>query len=1088
MATSDSPTAGVPAYAELCAQSCFSFLRGASEPDALVARAAELGYTAIAIADEASVSGSVRAHLAARDWPGLRLLHGARFALADRPLEFVALVRNRQGWAQLCGLISQARRNAAKGQARLESAMLETCPLPDCSLIWLPSPEQPETDLHTQGQWLRSLAGDRLWLGASLHLRADDRAWLHQLQALSALLRIPGVACGQVLMARRSDKPLADLLTAIRLGRPLAECGQQLALNAERHLRSRLQLAQLFPEGWMAATQQVAQSCSFSLDELRYEYPDEIVPAGLSPTQWLRHLTEEGLRHRYPAAQFPEGIPPSVRRQVEHELALIAELRYEPYFLTVYDIVAFARGQGILCQGRGSAANSAVCYCLGITEVDPARMSMLFERFISRERNEPPDIDIDFEHQRREEVIQYLYQKYGRERAALAAALICYRPRSALRDAGKALGIAAPWIDAAAEGRSWWEGHEIRPDRLQAGLEEAEARLSALPQARPLPPLPSPSALALWARMAGELLGLPRHLSQHVGGFVIARHRLSDLVPVENAAMAERSVIQWDKDDIDALGLLKVDVLALGMLSALRRALAFIGETKRGLPGPMPMQDIPPEDPETYAMISKADTVGVFQIESRAQMSMLPRMRPACFYDLVIEVAIVRPGPIQGGMIHPYLRRRQGLEAVDYPGPEVREALARTLGVPIFQEQVMQLAVLAAGFTPGEADQLRRAMAAWKRKGGLGPFHRKVVDGMTSRGYSAEFAERVFAQIEGFGEYGFPESHAASFALLVYVSCWIKRHHPDAFLAALLNSQPMGFYAPAQLIRDAQSHGVVVLPVDVQTSEAQSHLEPLQAKDAPGGSGLWAVRLGLDRIGQLSAEAAQRIVAARAAGPFEGVEDLAHRAQLDRRDLQALAASGALSGLSGHRHQAQWEASGVHRLKGLLSRVPSTELPIEADALPRPTDADDVMNDYASLGLSLGQHPMAFVRSHLRQLCRSQTAAELQKCADRELVRASGIVTHRQRPGTARGLIFMSIEDETGSIQLVVPPETLERCKWAVLQGQMVTAYGQWQRPHRLGAEASAKTSTIWVGRLEDHTAVLHRVLGEVRTTSRDFH
>lgn len=1061
-------------YAELVCRSNFSFLQAASHPEDLVARAHALGYKALALTDEASVSGSVRAHLAGESL-GIQVIHGAQFVLTNG-LRLVFLVRNRAGWAELCRLITLGRRRSDKGCYTLCPEDFESNTMANCLALWLPSPDQAEPSLHPEGRWIKAQFGDRSSLAYSLSLRADDRAWQQQLITLGALLRMPLVATGDVLMHRRSQKSLADLLTAIRMGCSVAECGKALTANAERALQPRLRMARRYPPEHLQASLMLASQCHFSLSELRYEYPDEIVPSGLTPAQWLRHLTEEGARQRFPLHQFPEGMPAKVRQQIEHELRLIADLQYEPYFLTVYDIVAFARSRGILCQGRGSAANSAVCYCLGITEVDPSRMSMLFERFISKERNEPPDIDVDFEHQRREEVIQYLYTKYGRERAALTAALIRYRPRSALRDSGKALGLDPVVIDLAAKGRSWWEGKSIVSTGLKTSVDEGLARLAQMPQAQALPSTPSEAALQQWADMANHLLGFPRHLSQHVGGFVIARHSLSELVPIENAAMAERSIIQWDKDDIDALGLLKVDVLALGMLSAIQRSLQFVGQ-KMGRATPLPMQEVPAEDEATYQMIQAADTVGVFQIESRAQMSMLPRLKPACFYDLVIEVAIVRPGPIQGGMVHPYLRRRQGLEPVEFPSPAVREALERTLGVPIFQEQVMQLAILAAGFTPGEADQLRRAMAAWRRRGSLGPFEDRLISGMLMRGYSRDFAERVFAQIQGFGEYGFPESHAASFALLVYVSCWLKCHHPDAFLAALLNSQPMGFYAPAQLVRDARAHGVEVRGVDVQFSEVGSSLEPPTRADQPPPQ-CWPVRLGLSRVAHLSQEAMERVVYARTQhGRFQSIEDLAQRAELSRTDLQALAAANALEGLAGHRHAASWMAAGHEPMKGVLQPTQVQEPPLAGGLLPEPTEADSLVSDYASLGLTLGRHPIALIRDQLRERFKSVPAIELRQMPSGRLARATGLVTHRQRPGTAKGVVFMTLEDETGSVNLIVWPDVLARFKQACLQGQVITAYGRWQTQHLVSL------------RIEDHTALLAQALGGlVQRKSRDFH
>ena len=1078
-------------YAELVCRSNFCFLKAASHPEDLVARAHALGYKALAITDEATVSGSVRAHLAAKSL-GLTLIHGSQFELTDLPGRLTLLVKNREGWRELCRLISLSRQSSEKGQYCLRREQLKSLSLANTLALWSPqlfrSQALNNEGLLSAGQWLKSLWGAQLALGYVRHLKADDKHWLYQLEDLAGLLRLPLVAVGDVLMHRRKDKPLADMLTAIRLGEPIAQLGQRLAVNAEQYLRPRHRLTQLYPPALMQASLALAEQCLFSLDELRYEYPDEIVPAGLTPRQWLRHLTEDGIRRRYPESSYAQGLPAGVRQQIEHELELIHELNYEPYFLTVYDIVAFARSRGILCQGRGSAANSAVCYCLGITEVDPARMNMLFERFISKERNEPPDIDVDFEHHRREEVIQYIYGKYGRERAALAAALVRYRPRSALRDSGKALGIHSHLVDLAAKGRSWWDGKQICAEGLKESLTQGLTQSAGNKELQAATEgqlsIPSDTQLEQWAVLSSQLMGFPRHLSQHVGGFVIARYSLHDLVPTENASMAERSVIQWDKDDIDALGLLKVDVLALGMLSAIAHALVFVGQKQhpdKPLGArPMAMQDIPAEDPATYAMITAADTLGVFQIESRAQMSMLPRLKPQCFYDLVIEVAIVRPGPIQGGMVHPYLRRRQGLEPVDYPSPSVKQALERTLGVPIFQEQVMQLAILAAGFTAGEADQLRRAMAAWRHRGSLGPFQEKLVDGMLSRGYSRDFAERVFAQIQGFGEYGFPESHAASFALLVYVSCWLKCHHPDAFLAALLKAQPMGFYAPAQLVRDARAHGVVVHPVDVKTSQVFASLEPIDDQ--------WAVRLGLHQVAHLTQEAMHRIDQARTARQFRSVDDLAGRAELSRQDLQALAAAGALQSLGNDRHQAHWLTTGHDRLPGVLQDAAcEQELPA-ASLLPVPTEAQNLIADYASLGLSLGRHPLALLRKELKERFQSRPAIELQELGHQQLARASGLVTHRQRPGTAKGVVFITLEDETGSINLIIWPDVLKKYKQAVLHGQLLTAYGRWQRDQTIASDAPGQVTNLVALRIEDHTPLLAQRLGEMASSSRDFH
>jgi len=960
---------------------------------------------------------------------------------------------SRRGYGNLSQWITVARRRAPKGQYQALMSDLEgrvphlptLAGLPDClALLYTPEVlacDQPFETLFAHALWLKAWFGSgvgvesRAALALPVLLHPHDTLLVDIVQRVSALTGLPIVAVGSVLMHARSRKPLQDALTATRLKCTVADVGHALAPNAEAHLRPRSRLGALYRPEWLAATLVLAGRCAFSLDELRYEYPREIVPDGHTAASWLRELTEQGVVRRFPA-----GVPPAVRATIEHELALIGQLQYEPYFLTVADLVHWARAQGILCQGRGSAANSAVCYCLGVTEVDPARMSLLFERFISAERNEPPDIDIDFEHQRREEVIQYVYRKYGRHRAALTGVVISYRPRSALRDMGRALGIDLDRIDAVAKSQHWFDGRSINAERLRENGFDPDSPLCKL-----------------WVELTTTLIGFPRHLSQHPGGFVIARDDLARLVPVENAAMEGRSVIQWDKDDLDALGLLKVDLLALGMLSAIKRALVFVGD-KLGVPE-FRMQDVPAEDKPSYQMLCRGDSVGTFQVESRAQMSMLPRLQPRCFYDLVIEVAIVRPGPIQGGMVHPYLRRRNGEEAVDYPSDEVRQALSRTLGVPIFQEQVMQLAILAADFTPGEADQLRRAMAAWKRKGGLGPFHERLVGRMVAKGYEPEYAERIFKQIEGFGEYGFPESHAASFALLVYVSAWLKCHHPDAFLAALLNSQPMGFYAPAQLVRDAREHGVVVLPVDVAVSVWDTVLEG-QAQGP--GDGLRPVRLGLSRISGFPQEAARRLIAARDAAPFASPEDLARRAQLDAGHLALLAGADALAPLAGHRHQAAWAVAGVDTRATPLLRATRTH---EAAAeLPAPDAATTVLADYRSQGLSRTQHPVALLREQLAAF-KVQPAAVLRGYPQGRLARASGIVTHRQRPETAKGVVFVTLEDETGSVNVIVWPAVAEAQRRALLGATLLTVYGIWQREGEV-RHLVART-------LVDHSALL---------------
>jgi error-prone DNA polymerase len=833
---------------------------------------------------------------------------------------------------------------------------------------------------------------------------------------------------------------LQDVQTSIRLGTPVAQLGRALYPNSERHLRAIGRLAKLYPPQLLLETLVIAGRCNFSLDELRYEYPEELVPEGDTPIGHLRKLTAAGAAQR-----FPHGVPENVTSLVDRELKLIEELRFEPYFLTVHDIVRYARKQGILCQGRGSAANSAVCYCLGITEVDPARMQVLFERFISKERNEPPDIDVDFEHQRREEVMQYIYQKYGRDRAALTATLITYRPRSALRDVGKALGLTLDQVERLAKSMAWWDGRRVKAERLrEAGFD------------------PDNPVIQQLTELTHELIGFPRHLSQHTGGFVIDNRKLSRLVPIENAAMAERTVIQWDKDDLDVLGLLKVDVLALGMLSAIRRCLDLINGYRGSR---LTVANIPAEDPKVYDMLCRADSIGVFQVESRAQMAMLPRLKPRCYYDLVVEVAIVRPGPIQGKMVHPYLRRREKTEPVSYPSPAVEQVLTRTLGVSIFQEQVMQLAVVAAGFTPGEADQLRRAMAAWRRKGGLGPFRDKLIAGMLARGYTETYAEQICQQIQGFGEYGFPESHAASFALLVYLSAWFKCHEPAAFTCAMLNSLPLGFYSASQLVQDAVRHSVIVRPIDVQRSDLDCTLEP-------SGNGEPALRLGLSMVKGLSKAAALRIVCARAASGFLDVDDLLIKAELNRKDLGCLAKADALAALAGHRRNALWHTLGVDQPTALLIDAKRPES--QPDLFP-PSEGQDIVADYAHVGLTLRRHPLTLLRATL-QAKKILTATDLKQIQHGQRIRTAGIVTCRQRPGTASGVIFVTLEDETGYSNIVVWRDLAERQRRVLLSSSLMCVDGI--------VERKGEVIHVIAKHLTDHT----RLLGNLVIESRDFH
>ncbi len=1021
-------------YAELHALSNFTFLRGASHPEELVATAAALGYEALAITDECTMSGIVRAHSAAREHGLKKLIIGSELRLPSGR-RLVALARNREGYASLCRLITTARRAAEKGRYELTRHAFEDG-LPGCLVLWVPD---QDFTLDVEDHWLRETFRDRLWIAVELLADGRQGEQLAKLREEGRRLKLPLVAAGDVHMHCRARRILQDAVTAIRHGTTVDNAGFALYPNGERHLRPLEVLRHVYPPALLEESLHIANLVDFSLDELRYEYPDEIVPAGETPATWLRRLTEKGMQQRWPG-----GAPPKVTRLVEHELALIADLGYEPYFLTVYDIVAYARSQGILCQGRGSAANSAVCFCLGITEVDPGRMEMLVERFISKERNEPPDIDVDFEHERREEVIQYIYSKYGRERAALAATVITYRPRSALRDIGKVLGLSELQVGRLARSMQWWDGQSVDDSRiLEAGL------------------APDSPVVRRLLYLVRELIGFPRHLSQHVGGFVISNAPLHELVPVENAAMPERTVIQWEKDDLEELGLLKVDVLGLGMLTAIRRSFELI---RRFDGREYTLATVPAEDPLVYDMICDGDTIGVFQIESRAQMAMLPRLRPRCYYDLVIEVAIIRPGPIQGDMVHPYLRRRNGEEAVDYPSEEVKGVLQRTLGVPIFQEQVMQLAVVAAGFTPGEADQLRRAMAAWKRRGGLGPFEDKLVLGMRERGYDEAFARQIFQQILGFGEYGFPESHSASFALLVYVSSWLKRHEPAAFTCALLNSQPMGFYSGSQLVQDAQRHGVQVRPVDVNRSDWDCSLEAGEAGEA-------MLRLGLRMVKGLAEDDGGRIVTQRAHGPYGSVQALLERTGLERRGLDVLASAGALRALVGDRHRARWAVAGAEKPLPLFPSMARYEA---VPMLRKPTEGQTIVADYRSTGLTLERHPVSLLRRHLGRY-RYVRAADLPGTGDGHAVNVAGLVITKQRPGTASGVIFVTLEDETGQVNVVLWKQVADQYRAELLNARLLGIAGELQ--------VEGQVIHVIARQLVDHSDLL----GDLVVHSRDF-
>ena len=1184
-------------YAEIHAKTNFSFLEGASHPDELVGRAAELGYAALAITDRNSLAGVVRAYAAAKDI-GLKLLIGAEITPQDA-WPVILWATDRAAYGRLARLITCGRRRAPKGQCQLtlddvaqhaEGLLAGVVPyaMPGCGrspdratstteglqeaaetlrstvsagsgdprrsetgdpgcgrspdratstteglqeaaetlrstvsagsgdprrsetgdprrseapLFQSPipnpqslagsrhphrseagvvpcSPQEQAGDDRDEVHQLesyRALFGDRCYLLAELHRGPDDRQRLARLVNLARKARLPLAAAGDVHYHVPQRRPLHDVLTATRYGCTVAEVTEHLFSNGQRHLRPVEEIVTAFhdaPEA-LRHTLEIADRCTFSLAELRYEYPEELAPAGQTPLKYLTQRAWAGARKRY-----PQGIPEKVRQLVEHELCLIAELHYEAYFLTVWDLVRFARRRGILCQGRGSAANSAVCYCLGVTSVDPERMDLLFERFVSRERNEAPDIDVDFEHERREEVLQYLYEKYGRQRAGMTAEVITYRPRSAVRDVGKALGLPAVHIDALAKNLEHFHAVPDLDQRCrEAGIDPESAVGRQL------------------VTLVGWLIGFPRHLSQHTGGMVITRGPLCDMVPIENAAMPDRTVIEWNKDDLDELGILKVDCLALGMLTAIRKCFQLVGQ--HGGPA-LTLANIPPDDPPVYAMIRRADTMGVFQIESRAQMSMLPRLQPCCFYDLVIEVAIVRPGPIQGDMVHPYLRRRSGEEPVTYPSEAIRSVLEKTLGVPLFQEQAMRLAIVAAGFTPGEADQLRRAMGAWRRPGLIDHFHQRLIEGMRAQGLPPEYAEAVFRQIRGFGDYGFPESHAASFALLVYVSAWLKCHYPAAFTAALLNSQPMGFYAPPQLVRDAREHGIEVRPADVNHSHWDCTLE-----EEPGARGqrtggrenaecktpgcelslppsafplppsAFPLRLGFRMLHGMAAVDAQQIEEARRQGPFGSVEDFARRTRLGRAAIARLAKAGAFGSLNLDRRGALWHALAQEPKElPLFDRLPAEDGP--PAALPRMSAAAEVLADYRTAGLSLQSHPLAFLRPALdrRRIARAE---QLKILPNGGPVHVAGIVLVRQRPSTAKGITFVTLEDETGQANLIIRPDVWNRYRQAAHGATLLLASGRLQR--EMGV------IHVLVTRLED----LSPRLAELGSQSRDF-
>jgi len=1023
----------MPRYAELEVTTNFSFLHSASHAEEIARTAAALGLSAIAVTDRNTLAGVVRAHRAAKD-AGIRLLVGARLDLQDAP-SLLCFPTDRAAYARLSQLITLGRRRASKGECEiyLEDVFAHSG---GQLFISLP-PDASGDDYATHLRHLRDIFGRDIWLAARCRYNGNDAARLWELAQLSVETNVPLVATNDVRMHIPDRKPLMDAITCIREHCTIDQAGFRLAANAERHIKPPEEMARLFrrhPEAVMR-TMEIADRCRFSLDELRYEYPDDEAPHGKTPQEELARLAWEGAEGRY-----PDGLPDKVRKQIAYELKLIGELNYAPYFLTVHDVVRYARSQGILCQGRGSAANSAVCYCLGITAIDPARIDLLFERFVSAERNEPPDIDVDFEHERREEVIQYIYEKYGRDRAGLAATVIHYRTRMAVREIGKVMGLSEDTIATLVATVWGWrtEGVESKHIR-EAGLDPDDKRLS------------------LTMRLACELTGFPRHLSQHVGGFVITRGPLSDLVPIANAAMEDRTTIEWDKDDLDTLGILKIDILGLGMLSCIRKAFDLL---QRHYGRKIDLATVPAEDPNVYDMLCEADSIGVFQVESRAQMTMLPRLKPRNFYDLVIEVAIVRPGPIQGDMVHPYLRRRNGEEKVDYPSEELREVLGKTHGVPLFQEQAMKIAIIAGGFTPSEADQLRRAMATFRHTGTIHTFEEKLINGMVANGYDADFAERCFNQIKGFGDYGFPESHAASFALLVYVSSWLKKHYPDVFAAAILNSQPMGFYAPAQLVRDAREHGVEIRPADVNFSDWDNTLEE-------NGNGYPALRLGFRQIKGFRENDAVALTDARD-GPYRDPADIQHRAGLSDAALERLAKADAYGSMKLGRREALWA----------VRALPPAPLPLFGDgehrhdpdvSLPSMAIGEEVTHDYATLRLSLKTHPLALLREELAA-AHVTPNERLIRTKDGTRVTVAGIALVRQRPGTASGVIFITLEDETGVANLVVWPKTFEKYRRVVMGARLIRVTGKLQR--------EGIVTHVIADRLEDMTHRLHALSG----------
>jgi error-prone DNA polymerase len=1027
-------------YAQLFTTTNFTFLTGASYPAEYIYRAAELGYDALAITDECSLAGVVKAFVAAEEI-GFKLIIGSRFRLSNG-MDLIAIAPSRIAYAELSGFITLARRRAEKGsyEAHFEDLRFR---LRSCLIIWVAKlSEKISDDVANE---LNSAFKGRLWIGINHQLQGGEQQDFERWQTLGIEKGIPLVACGEALMHSADRKPLQDVVTAIRHHTPIQEMGTKLELNGEAYLKSLHQLARLYPQELLNETCVIADLCHFSMSELRYQYPRELVPDSLTPINHLRNLVDTGKQQRW-----PDGVPGWIEDLLEKEFELIEELEYEYYFLTVHDIVRFAREQRILCQGRGSAANSVVCYCLFITEIAPGQIGVLFERFISRERDEPPDIDVDFEHQRREEVFQYIYRKYGRERAAITAVVTTYRSKSAVRDVGKALGMDESLVSHLTKNIAWWDQSED----LKKNIESQGIKIGS-------------ELLAHFFNLLQQIYGFPRHLSQHTGGFVISETRISDLVPLENAAMVDRTIIQWDKEDLESMRLLKVDVLSLGMLTAIRRAIGLVSSYD---PSIKSMQDIPREDPDTYEMLCRQESVGVFQIESRAQMAMLPKLQPRCFYDLVIEIALVRPGPIQGNMVHPYLKRRAGEEAVTFPSEAVKEVLMPTLGVPIFQEQVMKLSMVAAGFTGGEADELRRAITNWGKNSKLLTFESKFKTGLLSNGYTQEFADNLFEQVKGFGGYGFPESHSASFAILSYVSSWIKRHHPAAFCCALLNSQPMGFYSPSQLTQDIRRNKIKIYPVDINRSFYDNSLEVNQ-------QGRRGIRLGFRSINNLKTEDAQAIEVFRGDIPFGSLKDVSKRTSLSDSALESLASADAFREIAGNRFKARWQASALMPHSELLDSIDVDEDDLLMSA---PSLEENVMEDYASTGLTLRTHPMAILRKE-RPFNKCSRFTDLVDLRDKGFVRIAGIVTGKQRPGTASGVLFMSLEDETGTTNVVIWSSTQETFRKEILTGKLLIINGTVEI---VTEGVSVPVVHVIAGRIQNLTERLQNLA----LKSRDFH